>query len=107
MRLINLHALTLCHGSAKQHWTLLVLQVRIKHIAYPLFMPSLGGFNYKFDSLNPDAKPNELNKAFTTLFHAGTEGGIYSFLREGVALLRIIVCVQQHGLVYHLRQSDC
>jgi hypothetical protein len=33
----------------------------------------LAGFNYEFNALNPDEKPNELNSAFTTMFQAAQE----------------------------------
>jgi len=50
----------------------------------------LAGFNYKFGALDVDERPNELNKAFATMFRAGTQGGILQFLLTWIPILRFI-----------------
>ncbi|OCH85827.1 cytochrome P450 [Obba rivulosa] len=42
----------------------------------------LSGFNYEFDSLNPDGKPNELNEAFNVIFREGKEKRTFLSLLE-------------------------
>lgn len=41
----------------------------------------LAGFNYTFDALNENATPNELNQAFSTIFHSGTNNRTVMVLR--------------------------
>ncbi|KDQ25794.1 hypothetical protein PLEOSDRAFT_1046114 [Pleurotus ostreatus PC15] len=41
----------------------------------------LAGFNYTFDALNENATPNELNQAFSTIFHSGTNNRTIMVLR--------------------------
>ncbi|PPQ72757.1 hypothetical protein CVT24_012797 [Panaeolus cyanescens] len=41
----------------------------------------LAGFNYKFNALSSEPKNNELNKAFSVIFRAGTSRGIIPIIR--------------------------
>jgi cytochrome P450 len=50
----------------------------------------LAGFNYEFNALNPDEKPNELNNAFRTMFHAGQQVSALPFLQTWIPILRVI-----------------
>lgn len=49
------------------------------------------GFNYDFDSLNANGKPNELNEAFATMFAAGQRLSILPVLQAWFPPLRVIV----------------
>ncbi|KIM82588.1 hypothetical protein PILCRDRAFT_467407 [Piloderma croceum F 1598] len=55
----------------------------------------LAGFNYKFNALNSDAKPDELNEAFATLFGPERNEGIFPILQAWVPALRIIPTAQK------------
>lgn len=59
----------------------------------------LAGFNYKFDSLNPSQKPNELNEAFSTMFRESREGQIYEFLRARYPILRKLPAITRQDVV--------
>ncbi|KAF7976459.1 hypothetical protein HWV62_6711 [Athelia sp. TMB] len=48
------------------------------------------GFNYRFNALNPDNKPNELNDAFKTMFGAAQELSPLPILQAFVPALRWI-----------------
>lgn len=50
----------------------------------------LAGFNYNFDSLNTEGKPNELHKAFETMFRSLTGFSFLPLLKAYLPLLRII-----------------
>ncbi|KAI5114648.1 hypothetical protein M0805_008456, partial [Coniferiporia weirii] len=50
----------------------------------------LAGFGYKFDALNIDQEPNELNKAFSTLFNMNVKFSIIDTLRIIFPVFRII-----------------
>ncbi|TDL20680.1 cytochrome P450 [Rickenella mellea] len=50
----------------------------------------LAGFNYKFHALTVDQEPNELNKAFSTLFHAEGVIRILPFLQAFFPIFRLI-----------------
>jgi hypothetical protein len=49
------------------------------------------GFNYQFNALNPDEKPNELNDAFVTMFRAGQDLSFLPVLQAWFPILRGIV----------------
>jgi len=49
----------------------------------------LAGFNYKFDTLNTEEKPNELSEAFQTVFQTNTELTFVLVLRNMFPFLRI------------------
>ncbi|KAF8131040.1 cytochrome P450 [Boletus edulis] len=51
----------------------------------------LAGFNYNFDSLNANEKPNELNEAFSTMVDANQSLSILTILRARLPPLRILV----------------
>ncbi|KAH8112415.1 cytochrome P450 [Phellopilus nigrolimitatus] len=51
----------------------------------------LTGFNYKFDSLNVDKEPSELNKAFSMLFNATTSFTLLRILQTYFPIFRVIV----------------
>ncbi|PFH52487.1 hypothetical protein AMATHDRAFT_74271 [Amanita thiersii Skay4041] len=50
----------------------------------------LAGFNYKFDALASDPESNELNKAFATLFKAGSKMTIIPIIRGLFPALRFL-----------------
>ncbi|KAG9318254.1 cytochrome P450 [Chiua virens] len=50
----------------------------------------LAGFNYNFDALNANEKPNELNEAFATMTAAGQGLSILPVLQARFPLLRLI-----------------
>jgi len=50
----------------------------------------LAGFNYEFDALNSNVKPNELNQAFSVMFSAGQAVSILPILKDRIPLLRWI-----------------
>ncbi|KAG6374890.1 cytochrome P450 [Boletus reticuloceps] len=50
----------------------------------------LAGFNYNFDSLNANEKPNELNEAFSTMVDANQRLSILTILRARLPPLRIL-----------------
>ncbi|KAF8451114.1 cytochrome P450 [Boletus edulis BED1] len=50
----------------------------------------LAGFNYNFDSLNANEKPNELNEAFSTMVDANQSLSILTILRARLPPLRIL-----------------
>ncbi|KAF4577163.1 hypothetical protein EYR36_005150 [Pleurotus pulmonarius] len=50
----------------------------------------LAGFNYTFDALNENATPNELNQAFSTIFHSGSNQRTMMLLRIISPLFRYI-----------------
>lgn len=49
------------------------------------------GFNYNFDALNANEKPNELNEAFTTMNAARQRLSILPVLQAWFPFLRFIV----------------
>ena len=49
------------------------------------------GFHYKFDTLNADAKPNELNESFNVLFRTGSDFSLLPFLQGYFPIFRFIV----------------
>ncbi|EGO00976.1 hypothetical protein SERLA73DRAFT_178985 [Serpula lacrymans var. lacrymans S7.3] len=63
----------------------------------------LAGFNYNFDALNANEKPNELNQAFTTMFQAGQQMDILRFLQSRFSLLRYIPT--EHGKKIDIAQK--
>ncbi|OJA09059.1 hypothetical protein AZE42_04725 [Rhizopogon vesiculosus] len=50
----------------------------------------LAGFNYEFDALNSNEKPNELNQAFSVMFSAGQRVSLLPILKAWIPLLRWI-----------------
>ncbi|KAJ7067692.1 cytochrome P450 [Mycena belliarum] len=54
------------------------------------------GFNYQFNALDPSTGPNELNKAFTDLFHS-PQSGRYAALRLAQAMVPILKLVPMPG----------
>jgi cytochrome P450 len=50
----------------------------------------LAGFHYELNALNPDEKPNELNDAFRTLFHAAQKMSALPLLQAWIPILRAI-----------------
>ncbi|KAL0947682.1 hypothetical protein HGRIS_013770 [Hohenbuehelia grisea] len=50
----------------------------------------LAGFNYEFNALNPDEKPNELNHAFSVMFKATSQFEIFPVLQGFFPILRVI-----------------
>ncbi|KAF8061719.1 cytochrome P450 [Lyophyllum atratum] len=50
----------------------------------------LAGFNYSFNALNEDHKENELNAAFSTVFHAGTTMSLIPILRAWFPIFRFL-----------------
>lgn len=49
------------------------------------------GFNYEFDALNANEKPNELNVAFSTMLSASQRLSLLPLLQSRFPLLRVIV----------------
>ena len=58
------------------------------------------GFNYQFDALQPDGKPNELNDAFTELLHSPHASRYAGFrAAQGIApILKLFVCMMRSTL---------
>ena len=54
-------------------------------------MIGLAGFNYRFDSLNPQGKPNELNEAFKKIFDPDVKLSYLMILRLLFPILNLIV----------------
>jgi cytochrome P450 len=54
----------------------------------------LAGFHYKFDTLNADAKPNELYESFNVLFRTGSDFSLLPFLQGYFPIFRFIVTEQ-------------
>jgi len=50
----------------------------------------LAGFNYEFDTLIDNPKQDELNAAFSTVFHAGTNMSIIPMLRAWMPIFRFL-----------------
>ncbi|EED78315.1 predicted protein [Postia placenta Mad-698-R] len=50
----------------------------------------LAGFNYDFDALNIDGKPNELNQAFSVMFRSLESFSMFSLLKAFIPALRLI-----------------
>jgi hypothetical protein len=52
------------------------------------------GFNYQFDALAPKGKPNELNQAFTDLFHSpqATRNAAFRLAQSMLPILKFLVC---------------
>ncbi|KAF9239085.1 cytochrome P450 [Melanogaster broomeanus] len=50
----------------------------------------LAGFNYNFDALNANEKPNELNEAFSTMFNVSQRFSMLPFLQAWIPPLRLI-----------------
>jgi len=50
----------------------------------------LAGFNYKFESLNVEGKPNELNQAFGTIFRTSGGNGILFMLLTFFPMFRVL-----------------
>jgi len=63
----------------------------------------LAGFNYKFDALSENSKPNELNQAFATIFKAGTRQDILPALQAWFPIFRIFPT--ERGPQIHQAQS--
>ncbi|KAI0060548.1 cytochrome P450 [Artomyces pyxidatus] len=59
----------------------------------------LAGFNYSFDALNAEEKPNELNEAVRTVFSSGG-GNILQALQSILPFLRIIPTERQKRLAH-------
>ncbi|KAF9020787.1 cytochrome P450 [Hymenopellis radicata] len=53
----------------------------------------LTGFNYKFDSLNDNGAPNELNVAFSKIFSAGSSS-LFRIMQGYVPILRLVPTIQ-------------
>lgn len=51
----------------------------------------LKGFKYRFESLSVEKKPNELSKAFSTLFHSNNDLDVIQILQAVFPIFRIIV----------------
>ena len=51
----------------------------------------LAGFNYRFNSLNPQGKPNELSKAFKEIFDPDTKITYLMILRQVFPIFNMIV----------------
>lgn len=49
------------------------------------------GFNYQFNALNVDEKPDELNAAFSTIFNMDSNITIGMILQEVIPFLRNLV----------------
>lgn len=49
------------------------------------------GFSYRFDALNIDEEPSDLNKALMTLFNAEEGIKLLPFLQGFIPILRLIV----------------
>lgn len=49
------------------------------------------GFDYRFDALSVDEEPNELNKAFGTLFHADNNFSFFQIMQAFIPAMRIFV----------------
>lgn len=68
---------------------------------YPPFSFPVGsrslcvGFNYHFDSLNTEGKPNELNSAFETMFGSIADFALFPLLQAYFPPLRIIVRIHR------------
>jgi hypothetical protein len=52
------------------------------------------GFDYQFNALNPDEKPNELNDAFATMFPTGQGLSPLPVLEAWFPILRIIARIR-------------
>ncbi|KAJ7767227.1 cytochrome P450 [Mycena metata] len=48
------------------------------------------GFDYQFDSLNPDKKPNEIHETFSKLFHSPNRSREIAFRTSSIPLLRVL-----------------
>lgn len=51
------------------------------------------GFGYRFDALNVNEKPSELNRALTVLFTAQEKIEVLALLQGFIPILRRIVCM--------------
>lgn len=51
------------------------------------------GFNYKFNALNDNGKPDELSQAFARVFSSSTKPSMLLMLQARIPLLRWIVCI--------------
>ena len=56
---------------------------------------AFSGFNYQFEALTNDPKENELNQAFSTIFHSGAGMTWILMLKAMVPALRFLVCQNQ------------
>lgn len=52
---------------------------------------SLLGFNYRFDALREDGKPNELNDAYKEIFSADVHPNMFSRLQIMIPILAKVV----------------
>jgi hypothetical protein len=60
------------------------------------------GFNYKFDTLNSESKPNELNQAFNTVFRTDQQLTLLPVLRAMIPPLRALasgICIGYDTLI--------
>ena len=51
----------------------------------------LAGFNYDFNSLDPDGQVNELNEAFGTVFSSANDSRLFAVLQAVIPPLRLLV----------------
>lgn len=58
------------------------------------------GFNYDFDALSVGKKPNELNQAFTTLFHTNRSVTFLNILQAFLPIFRFFVSTNSFGTRY-------
>ena len=58
---------------------------------------SYPGFNYNFDSLNTEGKPNELGQAFQEAFNVPDKIPILLILRTFFPIFRLIVSASRSG----------
>lgn len=58
------------------------------------------GFNYDFDALSVGKKPNELNQAFTTLFHTNRSVTFLNILQAFLPIFPFFVSTNSFGTRY-------
>ncbi|KAF9234847.1 cytochrome P450 [Melanogaster broomeanus] len=63
----------------------------------------LAGFNYNFDALNANEKPNELNEALLTIISGNLDFSILSFLQAWIPPLRLIPTDRAHKILVSQR----
>ena len=62
-------------------------------VSYCLVLNRDPGFDYQFNALNPDEKPNELSDAFATVFSTGERVAFLPILQAWFPIFRAIVCI--------------
>ena len=72
---------------------------------YPRFTAFGEGFNYHFDSLNAEGKPNELNAAFDTMFRSIGGFALLPLIQAYFPPLRMIVCGFRFLAFYFTHQA--